>query len=114
MKKKFRMLTCLVVFAASATLLPAANLQWDNDLVTAGAQDGAGTWDILNANWTNGTANVVWNNSLTVTNTAVFGNGNGAASSGIFTVSLAGDMNVGGLTFNNAGTGNSYLINNPM
>lgn len=113
MKKQFQILTCLAVLATSTVLSPAANLQWDYDSVTAGAQDGAGTWDILNANWTNGTANVVWNNSLTVTNTAVFGNGNGAANSGIFTVSLAGDMNVGGLTFNNAGTGNSYLINNP-
>ncbi|HTL73654.1 MAG TPA: autotransporter-associated beta strand repeat-containing protein [bacterium] len=86
----------------------AGNLQWDSNPSTAGAQDGSGTWDYSTQNWTNGTANVAWTDG----NTPVFGNGSGAASSGVFTVNLAVNPTVTNMTFNSAGTGNSYLITN--
>ncbi|MGN6644873.1 MAG: hypothetical protein ACTHKU_17940, partial [Verrucomicrobiota bacterium] len=106
MKTTARILACIILAALSAS---AANLQWDSDPGTADAQDGSGTWNLSNSNWTNGTGNVVWDNH----STAVFGNGNGTPGSGVFTVSLAGDNSVTNITFKSAGTGNSYLIDNP-
>ena len=41
----------------------AANLTWDADTGTAGAQAGSGTWDTTNTNWWNGTANTTWVNN---------------------------------------------------
>jgi autotransporter-associated beta strand protein len=43
---------------ASLMLVPAANLTWDANTGSSGAQDGAGTW--IGNNWWNGSANVSW------------------------------------------------------
>ncbi len=63
----------------------AAALTWDISTVTAGPQDGAGTWDTSTTKWWNGTADVRW---TTTTDTAVFGGLSGAAGS--VTVAAAG------------------------
>lgn len=108
MKPNSCKLACATLAVLSTLCATAANLQWDNDPGTSGAQDGSGTWDTSSLNWINGTTNVVWDNN----STAIFGNNNGASNSGIFTVSLAGDVSATGLTFKNPGSGNSYLITN--
>ena len=92
--------------ALSAT---AASLTWDTNTGTSGAQDGSGTWDLSNNNWYNGSANVAWTDG----NMPIFGNNNGTANSGVFTVNLAINPSVTNMLFKGSGTGNSYLINNP-
>src|SRR5438874_12091894 len=56
----------LLAIIASVNVAFAADLQWDANTGTAGAQDGSGTWDTSNTNWltatgTNGT-NTNWVN----------------------------------------------------
>jgi autotransporter-associated beta strand protein len=106
--------TCIKLASISLATLTAlsaaaANLTWDSDTGTSGAQDGSGTWDLVNNNWNNGAANVVWDNN----STAIFGNNNGTPGSGVFTVNLASDVSVTNMLFKGSGAGNSYLIANP-
>ncbi len=81
--------------------LNAANLTWDADTVTTGAQDGTGNWNSAASNWWDGSANVTWN-SVTPDN-AIFGAGSGAA--GIITVPTSTTNTVGNITFNAPGSG---------
>ena len=60
--------------------------------------DGSGTWNTTGTNWYNGTVDSTW--TTTGTDIAQFGNGNGAA--GTITV---GNVTVGGIIFNAAGSG---------
>ena len=90
-----------LVTAAGSAL--AATLTFDANTATAGAQDGSGTWNTANVNWYNGTADLVWPNA---TDTAVFG----AGTAGTYTVTVAGTINAGGITFNQAG----YTIGNGL
>lgn len=95
-------LGCLILGSLRSAL--ADDLVWDFDAVILGAQDGAGTWTLGQANWFNQTQalnNQVWMDG----HNAIFGVGTGAAG----TVTLGGPVTVGDLTFNAAGSG-SYTI----
>jgi len=65
----------IATFAVSLLLaLPAparADLTWDTDAVTGGAQDGGGTWIDSGTNWWNGTTTVAWSNASPTV--AIFG-----------------------------------------
>jgi len=92
-----------ICLASAAT---AATFTWDaNGIFGDGNQDGAGTWSTGNANWNNGIGDVVWPNSGTNDDAAVFGVGSGAAGA----VNVSGTVNVNGITFNAPGSGN-YTI----
>ena len=78
-----------------------AQLSWDSDTATAGAQDGAGTWNTSNTNWWNGSSNV----SFTSGSNAVFG----SPASGAAVAVDAGGVTAGTLTFNAVG-GSSYTF----
>lgn len=79
----------VVVSLASAN---AANLTWDANTGTTGAQDGSGTWTTGAGGWWNGTANVNWANG----DTATFGIGSGTA--GNHTITLGSDIGLGAVT----------------
>lgn len=83
--------------------LPAATLTWDTDPATAGAQDGAGTWDTVATNWLNISTNVAWNNANP--DSAIFGNG---GAGGV--VTLAEPITISNLTFNAVSGANTYRI----
>jgi autotransporter-associated beta strand protein len=81
----------------------AATLTWDaSGANPAAPTDGAGTWDMALANWSNGAADLAWPN--TNADVAVFGANNGAA--GAITVAT---VTANGITFNAAGSGNYSL-----
>lgn len=94
----------LAATLSCASLAKAQTYTFDGDTATAGAQDGSGNWDTTTADWYNSTTatDVPWPN--TVTTTAIFGAGSGAA--GIVTV---GTVTAGGITFNAPGSGNYTL-----
>ncbi len=76
----------------SATTLSSGNaLAWDADGVTAGAQDGSGTWGGSATGWWNGAANVSWTDN----NLATFG----AGTDGSYTVTIASDVTPAGIIF---------------
>ncbi len=81
----------------SALSLQAAQLVWDTNTSSNGAQDGAGIWDTVSTNWiaTNG-ANVAWNNANP--DSATFGSG---AVGGV--VTLSEPITISNLTFANSG-----------
>ncbi len=89
---------CLLLPAADSI---AATLVWDADPVTAGNQDGPGTWSLGPATWNAGTA--TWNNATP--DLAVFGAGVGTAG----TVTIGTAITTAGLTFNATGAG-TYLL----
>jgi fibronectin-binding autotransporter adhesin len=99
-KLKTYFATVLLV-GVCAVDLRAANLTWDADTVTTGAQDGAGNWNSVGSNWWDGSANATWN-SATPDN-AIFGAGSGAA--GVITVPTSTTNTVGNITFNAPGSG---------
>ncbi|HOD81997.1 MAG: Autotransporter-associated beta strand repeat protein [Planctomycetes bacterium ADurb.Bin126] len=80
----------------------AATLTWDADTVAGGAQDGAGSWNTVAADWWNGAADQAWPN--TTSDDAIFGAGSGAAG----TVAV-GSVTANSITFNSAGSGNYVL-----
>ena len=96
----------LLVQLASAPLVSAANLTWDADTGTSGAQDGAGTWSTNNANWWNGSTDIAWTNANG--DSAIFGVGGTPG-----TVVLGGSVTVSNITFNNSYTLTSagYAVN---
>lgn len=76
-------------------------VNWDNDPGTAGVQNGPGTWNRSNSNWSYSTQNFGWVDTYDAT----FGNGSDDAG----TVTLGEDLGVGDLVFNPAASGN-YTI----
>jgi len=95
-------LTALVLGAVGVN---AADLTWDSDTITAGAQDGIGNWTPLAPNWWDGSGNVNWN-SATPDN-AIFGAGSGAAAT--VTVPSSTTNTVGNITFATPGSGGYNL-----
>ncbi len=92
--RKFLLLTAL-------TTPIHAQLSWDADTATAGAQDGSGIWNTSNTNWWSGSSNV----SFISGGDAVFGS---PASAGTIAVD-AGGVTAGTVTFNTVG-GSSYAF----
>ncbi len=87
------LLTALAWF--SSPVAAQTQLTWDNAPGTAGAQDGAGTWNNQsNTNWLSGGANVKWNNA-DLNDVAIFGSGGAAGA-----ITVSGTINAGGITFN--------------
>ena len=92
------------IFATALTLVfsvettNAASLSWDgSDTVTAGAQGGAGNWNVNStANWWDGTADVVWPALGGTDDDAIF---EGTAG----TVTLTSAITANDLTFNTTG-----------
>jgi autotransporter-associated beta strand protein len=80
-----------------------ADLTWDADPATAGAQDGSGTWDGVLTNWWDGAANTNWSSAHP--DNALIGAGNGPAG----TITVSGVQSVGGITFQPA-TAGSYRL----
>lgn len=90
-------------------VLPAANLVWDGDLATAGAQDGTGSWNTTDLNrWLLGGTPQAWSNASN--DTAIFGSGSGTAG----TITLTEAITAGGLTFNAAGSDTYTLSGNVL
>ncbi|MDY0169156.1 MAG: autotransporter-associated beta strand repeat-containing protein [Thermoguttaceae bacterium] len=104
MKPSFALLIAVSAVAlAAVNVTRAAVLTYDADAVAPGPQDGAGAgWNTTNANFWNGSGNVVWPD--TTTDEAVFGAGSGAAGS----VSV-GTVTANRVTFNAPGSG-SYTL----
>lgn len=98
------------VFAlAGVTKMTAADLTWDADTVTSGAQGGAGNWNTTGANWWNGTADTTWVNTTT-TNSGVGFIATLGGTDGAYTVTtsapiIASNLNVtaDGYTLVNSG-----------
>jgi autotransporter-associated beta strand protein len=88
-------LTLLTILSAGTA--QAASLTWDADTVTAGAQDGNGTWDQTNTNYWDGAANDTYDTFDSIT----FGSG------GTGTVTLGGNVRGGG---NHITFANNYTI----
>ena len=88
-------LTLLTILSAGTA--QAASLTWDADTVTAGAQDGNGTWDQTNTNYWDGAANDTNDTFDSIT----FGSG------GTGTVTLGGNVRGGG---NHITFANNYTI----
>ena len=86
----------LVAFTLSTTA-QAVSLTWDADTVTAGAQDGNGTWDQTNTNYWDGAANDTYDTFDSIT----FGSG------GTGTVTLGSNVRGGG---NHITFANNYTI----
>jgi autotransporter-associated beta strand protein len=85
-----------------ATATPSA-LIWDANSSVAGIQDGSGTWNLTNTNFSDGNSNYSWN--TTYAQSATFGAANAAAG----TVTLGTNISVANLIFNTPGSG-SYNI----
>lgn len=84
-------------------LSPAANLTWDANSGTAGAQDGSGTWDTTTPSWWTGAANAAFVSG--VPDVPTFGSANGVAG----TVTLGTNVIAANIFFNPATVGH-YVI----
>ncbi|MEY3895852.1 MAG: toxins and related Ca2+-binding domain, partial [Verrucomicrobiota bacterium] len=91
----------LAGLAITASSAFAADLTWDVDNITAGAQDGTGTWATAAGNWRNTTTstdNQNWVNANL--DKATFG----AGTDGTYAITLSGTpVAGGGIAFNNSG-----------
>ncbi len=84
------------------TIVDGSVVVWDANTSSAGAQDGAGVWDIANTKWIRNGANTPFVNGDLV----AFGSGSGAAG----TVTITGsNLLANGVVFNPAGSG-SYIV----
>ncbi|MCU0794791.1 MAG: autotransporter-associated beta strand repeat-containing protein [Akkermansiaceae bacterium] len=97
----FRRHSIAAALSLPGALFAQANLTWDADAVTSGAQDGAGTWNTINTNWWDGAANTSFTAGANVT----FGSPAAAATINVVT----GGVTAGSLTFNTVGT-SSYTF----
>jgi len=102
MRTLFAAVAVAAILALPAGVATAVEVTWDTVPGTVGVGDGAitggaGTWDLVTANWTTdgGLNNVAWDNTANATDTAVF---TGTAG----TVTVDGTINLGGLTFNSS------------
>lgn len=122
--KRWNYIACLSAAVAAVMIggqrTQAQTLIWDAS-GSAGSGtpvDGAGSWDLSNTNWTNGTTNVVWPNSSASPTTPVvsaqFGNltgGSGQINPTLNEISLAAPIEVQNLTFGTTSDNNSsYFI----
>lgn len=82
----------LAVFSLFAATATAQTLTWDNDLNTAGVQNGSGTWNLATANWYDGANNILWDPS----SIASFGGGAAGSASAI---TVSGAIGAAGLSF---------------
>ena len=96
-------LTALLLVWQIQQPLAGATLIWDADTLTAGAQDGAGTWSLGGTTFWNGTTNVATTSDL-FGDIAQFGNG---GAGGIVNV---GTQSVRGLVFGPSSAG--YTLTN--
>jgi len=94
-----------VALALVAVWPSAAHSQvtWDANTGTSGPQDGSGTWSTADANWWNGSTNVVWPNLTT--SSAIIGANSGAAG----TITASGSLTLNAITFNAPGSGTYTL-----
>ena len=83
---------------------PPVTLTWDANSNSAGGHDGSGSWDLVTADWWNGSTNVVWSNATPPATTTI-----GATNGPAGTITLATAITVSNLTFNPAGSSN-YTI----
>jgi fibronectin-binding autotransporter adhesin len=91
---------------ALAVLWPSMSrgqVTWDATTGTSGPQDGSGTWSTADANWWNGSTNVVWPNLTT--SSAIIGANSGAAG----TITVDGSLTLNAITFNAPGSG-AYTV----
>src|SRR5688500_4444898 len=93
LRKKFA-LSAFIAVAFSITSAQA-QLQWDTALTPGTPSGGAGAWDTITANWSDGTNDVFWDSLI-----ANFG----GASGGL--VTLPGPIAATGINFNTSG----YII----
>jgi fibronectin-binding autotransporter adhesin len=91
------MRSAVLLLLLAAVVADAAPLIWDADPATPGVQDGGGAWDDSATNWWDGTANTNWTSANP--DDATFGAGGTPG-----TVTLAGPISVGNLTFTDAYT----------
>jgi fibronectin-binding autotransporter adhesin len=94
-------IACVLGLALSAPAV--AQVTWDAVTGTSGPQDGSGTWSTVDANWWNGSSDVVWPNLST--STATIGANSGAAG----TITVDGSLTLNRITFNAPGSG-AYTV----
>jgi|GEM_PF-741554 len=105
--RSVRGLALLAMLCASVASGLAATT-WDANPGSSGAQDGAGTWDAVTANWWNGSSDAVWPN--TTSTTATIGAGSGAAG----TITVNGSVILNAIQFAAAGSGQYTLTNGTL
>ena len=96
-------LAAWVIAVAVAPVSALAQVTWDANTTTSGPQDGSGTWSTSDANWWNGTTDVVWPNLTT--SSAIIGVNSGAAG----TITASGSLTLNAITFNAPGSGTYTL-----
>jgi autotransporter-associated beta strand protein len=102
--KSFALLRIGVAVALLGMLAAPARAQtWDANAGISGPQDGSGTWSTVDANWWNGSTNVVWPNLTT--SSAIIGSNSGAAG----TITVSDSITLNAITFNAPGSGNYTL-----
>ncbi len=101
------------MFTASG-VVTATTLTWDSSATTPTAPvDGPGTWSAsagAYANWSNGTTDVVWNNTTDGGYMASFGSYVVGSANDAGTVKLGSNITAGGLESNAAYAGTTYTI----
>ena len=96
--------------AAMATTT-TSTLTWDSSGNSPTAPvDGPGTWNTTGANWSNGTADSVWNNTADSSAIASFGSYVPGSANNAGTVKLGSNITAGGLVANAAYGGTTYTI----
>ncbi len=98
-----RMAAWAVVALLGAGTAEGADLEWDANTGTVGAQDGAGNWNTSANNWWTGSANALWNNGTP--DTAYIGAANAAGA----TITVASGMSAAALNLRAPGSG-SYTL----
>jgi len=94
-----RVVVACLVGGALCGVPASAQVTWDADPATSGPQDGSGTWSTSDANWWNGSTDVVWPNLST--SSAIIGASSGAAG----TITASGSLTLNAITFNAPGSG---------
>jgi fibronectin-binding autotransporter adhesin len=94
-------IACCLVVVLLESPSQAQTLTWDANTATAGAQDGAGSWNTSNTNWLSGGANTSFVNG----NNVIFGSGTGAGTAGTIDVD-AGGVTAGAISLSAPGSGN--------
>lgn len=95
--------TIEIVYTATFAPTPGGVAYWDATNDVASFQDGNGTWDNTNTNWSDGAVNIAWNGG-----TAYFGLGGGV---GALSVDVASPGVLGEVLYFSAGP--NYTLNGP-